>query len=211
MGRRRWQAAPCLARHPGSTTRVTLMWHTPSTDGHPTADTAARARRRRRRWHPAQGLRCPHAPGTTGDVPDPRDGDSPAFPQPQPTTDRRRAEPNARPQPRQQPQRGTSGGCWRRLQALVRPRCAPDSRPASSRLTPGRLLRDTPGHLHGPTPGARGRRACAGVRRSAQCLRPSARARRGAIPAPTCCEHTPLPARLRDSSRARRTRHQRRT
>jgi hypothetical protein len=98
MGRRRWQAAPCLARHPGSTTRVTLMWHTPSTDGHPTADPAARARRRRRRWHPAQGLRCPHAPGTTGDVPDPRDGDSPAFPQPQPTTDRRRAEPNARRQ-----------------------------------------------------------------------------------------------------------------
>ena len=32
----------------------------------------------------------------------------------------RRKEPNARGEPRQQPQRGTSGGCWRRLQCVVR-------------------------------------------------------------------------------------------
>src|SRR5712691_11545822 len=29
-------------------------------------------------------------------------------------------QPNAGPQPRRQPERGTSGGCWRRLQADVR-------------------------------------------------------------------------------------------
>ena len=29
-------------------------------------------------------------------------------------------KPNARGEPRQQPERGTSGGCWRRLQCLVR-------------------------------------------------------------------------------------------
>src|SRR2546426_12091364 len=31
--------------------------------------------------------------------------------------------PNARGEPRQQPQRGTSGGCWRRLQCVVRLLC----------------------------------------------------------------------------------------
>ena len=35
--------------------------------------------------------------------------------------------PNARGEPRQQPERGTSGGCWRRLQCFVRrgPGCEP--------------------------------------------------------------------------------------
>jgi len=35
--------------------------------------------------------------------------------------------PNAGPQPRQQPERRMSGGCWRRLQANVRPRTARDA------------------------------------------------------------------------------------
>ena len=34
--------------------------------------------------------------------------------------------PNASGEPRQQPQRGTSGGCWRRLQCLVRLRLPHD-------------------------------------------------------------------------------------
>jgi len=51
----------------------------------------------------------------------------------------------------------------RRLQALVRPRCAPDSPPAWSPLAPGHYrLRDTSGHMHRPALCARGRRAWQG-------------------------------------------------
>jgi hypothetical protein len=54
--------------------------------------------------------------------------------------------PNAGGEPRQQPQRGTSEGCWRRLQCLVRcgpgePYCSPPRPHGSWDVTRGANLR----------------------------------------------------------------------
>ena len=54
--------------------------------------------------------------------------------------------PNARGEPRQEPQRGTSGGCWRRLQCVVRFRRAWESACGAPSATPHAIRTD-----HGAT------------------------------------------------------------
>ena len=73
-----------------------------------------------------------------------------------------RRAPNARGEPRRQPERGTSGGCWRRLQCVVRGRMRTASRlqprlpsagPLRATATPQRGPPSAPRRgLHPPTP-----------------------------------------------------------